>query len=151
MNIPVIGKVVRSLATANIARLMGVMLESKVSLLDALGLVKNAAGNERDADLLGEARDATERGEAISTVFSRSTLITPSVTEALRHGERNAQIGPIMSDMADFLDEENEVVVKAAMSVLEPLILIVLGLVVGFIALSMFIPLFDLTSLAGGR
>ena len=93
--------------------------------------------------------EATTRGETISAVFSRSPLISPSVSEAIRHGEQNAQIGPIMTDMADFLDEENEVIVKTAMSLLEPLILIALGVIVGFIAVSLFIPLFDLTATAG--
>ena len=93
--------------------------------------------------------EAASRGESVSSVFVRSTLIVPTVSEAMRHGEANGQIGPILMDMADFLDEENDVVVKTAMSMLEPLILIGLGVVVGFIALSLFIPLFDLTAMAG--
>ena len=105
----------------------------------------------RDSVLSEPTLDAATRGEAISTIFSRSPLINPSVSEAIRHGEKNGQIGPILSDMADFLDEENQVIVKTAMGILEPLILIVLGVVVGFIALSLFIPLFDLTATAGAK
>lgn len=146
---PHFGTVMKSIATARIARLLGVMLESRVPLLDALGLARYTTGNRLYSDLMCEATEAATRGESISGVFSRSPLISPSVSEAIRHGEQNAQIGPIMTDMADFLDEENEVIVKTAMSVLEPLILIALGLVVGFIALSLFIPLFDLTATAG--
>ena len=146
---PYFGAVMRSVATARIARLLGVMLESRVPLLDALRLARHTTGNRLYADLMGKATEAATRGEPISGVFARSRLISPSVSEALRHGEQNAQIGPIMTDMADFLDEENEVIVKTAMTVLEPLILIALGFVVGFIALSLFIPLFDLASTAG--
>ena len=69
---------------------------------------------------------------------------------AVRNAERTGQVGPVMSSMADFLDEENEVIVKSLTSLVEPLILITLGLVVGFVAVSMFLPLFDLTSTAGG-
>jgi type II secretory pathway component PulF len=59
-------------------------------------------------------------------------------------------MGPLLLNIADFLDEDNEVVVKSLTSILEPLILVALGLVVGFVALSMFMPLFDLTSATHG-
>ncbi|MCP3904441.1 MAG: type II secretion system F family protein [Planctomycetes bacterium] len=149
VRLPVVGKVVRSVATAKIARLLGVMLESKVPLLESLKLTQHSTGNVHYSDLMKEAVDSASRGEAVSSVFVQSVLIVPSVSEAMRHGEANGQIGPILMDMADFLDEENDVVVKTAMSMLEPLILIGLGVVVGFIALSLFIPLFDLTAMAG--
>ncbi|MBT8484516.1 MAG: type II secretion system F family protein [Phycisphaerales bacterium] len=149
IRLPVFGNVARSLATARIARLLGVMLQSKVPLLEALKLTKYSTGNTVYVELIDDAVDCATRGEAVSAVFARSTLINPAVSEAMRHGEKNGQIGPIMSEMADFLDDENEVIVRTAMSLLEPLILIGLGLVVGFIALSLFIPLFDLTAMTG--
>ncbi|MHC5113193.1 MAG: type II secretion system F family protein [Planctomycetota bacterium] len=149
VKLPIAGKVVRSVATAKISRLLGVMLESRVPLLEALKLTQHSTGNVHYSDLMDEAVEAASRGEAVSSVFVQSALIVPSVSEAMRHGEANGQIGPILMDMADFLDEENDVVVKTAMSMLEPLILIGLGVVVGFIALSLFIPLFDLTAMAG--
>jgi type II secretory pathway component PulF len=151
VRIPYIGVMVRSLATARIARLLGVMLEARVPLLEALVLTKDSTSNYLYTRLMTRAVDAATRGESVSSVFSRSPLINASVSEAIRHGEKNGQIGPILSDMADFLDEENQVIVKTAMGILEPLILIVLGMVVGFIALSLFIPLFDLTATAGAK
>jgi type II secretory pathway component PulF len=149
VRLPFVGPMVRSIATARISRLLGIMLESRVPMLEALELTRDSTTNLMYTEMMTEAVEAATCGEPISAVFARSDLINPSVTEAIRHGERNAQIGPILSDMADFLDEENEVIIKTAMSVLEPLILIVLGVVVGSIALSLFIPLFDLTSTAG--
>jgi type II secretory pathway component PulF len=140
VTVPLIGPLTRSLCTARVARLLGVLLESRVPLLQALRLTRRAAGNSLYAT----------GGEPVSTVFARSALMSPTVAEAIHHGEHNGQMGPILSDMADFLDEENEAVVKTVMSVLEPLILIVLGSVVGFIAFSLFMPLFDLTSMTGG-
>jgi type II secretory pathway component PulF len=146
---PFVGGIVRSLATARIARLLGVLLESHVALLESIELTRRASTNLLYVDLMQDAEEAAIRGESISGVFSRSSLISPSVAEAMHHGERNGQIGPILTDMADFLDEENEVIVKSAMSILEPVILVILGVVVGFIALSLFVPLFDMTSMAG--
>jgi len=65
-------------------------------------------------------------------------------------GEQAGQVGEVLLNLADFMDEDNEVVIKSIMSLLEPAILIALGLVVGFVAISLFMPLFDLTSAAGG-
>ena len=89
-------------------------------------------------------------GEPLSQSFENSSLINPSLTEAIRHGEQNGQLGIVLTDMAEFMDEENEVVVRTLASIIEPIILIVLGAIVAVIAISMFMPLFDLTSLAGG-
>jgi type II secretory pathway component PulF len=72
--------------------------------------------------------------------------MSPSVVEAIRSGERSGQLAPVLLMVADALDEDNEVVVKTLTSILEPVILIVLGLVVGAVAISMFLPLFDLTA-----
>ena len=89
-------------------------------------------------------------GPQASLAFAESDLVTPSLVEAIRSGEQSGQLATLMLNMSDFLDEENEVVVKSLTSILEPLILIGLGILVGFIAISMFLPLFDLTSLAQG-
>ncbi|HEX7010237.1 MAG TPA: type II secretion system F family protein, partial [Phycisphaeraceae bacterium] len=90
------------------------------------------------------------RGEPISAAFADGRLISPSVYEAVRSGEATGQIGPLLLNVASFLEEENEVLLRSLTSLLEPLILIGLGLVVGLVAMSMFLPLFDLTASAGG-
>jgi type II secretory pathway component PulF len=83
-------------------------------------------------------------------VFDESDLVSPTLVEAIRSGEQSGQLGALLINISDFLDEENEVIVKSLTSILEPVILSVLGVVVGFIAISMFLPLFDLTSMAQG-
>jgi type II secretory pathway component PulF len=147
---PKIGKLTRSLMTAQLARLMGVLLESKVQLIDALKLARAAVANVYYIELMTRAEEMVSRGEALSAALSTSDLIVPAVQEAIRTGEQSGQIGLPLLHMADFLDEENEMLVKSLTSLLEPLILVALGAVVGFIALSMFLPLFDLTAAAGG-
>jgi type II secretory pathway component PulF len=148
LNFPKVGRLLRNLMTARLSRLLGTLLESKVPLLDALELTRAAAGGGPYAKLIGEAEEAVTRGEAMSTVLGASSLISPSVQEAFRNGEQTGQIGPPLMQMADFLDEENEIVIKSATTLIEPAILIVLGVLVGFMALSMFLPLFDLVSAA---
>ena len=147
---PRIGRLTRNLISARISRLLGVLLQCQVPLIEALRLTGRAAGHGRYADLLTRAEEAVSRGEAMSSAFTGSDLINPSVFEAIRHGEESGQMGAMLLHVADFLDEENEVVVRALTSLIEPLILICLGVLVGFVAVSMFLPLFDLTSAMHG-
>lgn len=150
LHAPQLGRMCRGLATARFARLMGLLLESRVPMLECLELTRDASANVYYAELLGRAQDALTRGEALSSAITEGGLIEPSVCEAIRNGERTGQIGPVLTSMADFLDEENEIILKSLTGLVEPLILITLGVVVGLVATSMFMPLFDLTGMAGG-
>ena len=96
------------------------------------------------------AEEGVANGSPLSASFEGTYLINPSMTEAIRHGEESGQLAVVLTDMAEFMDEENEVVVRTLASIVEPIILIILGVVVAFLALSMFVPLFDLTSLTQG-
>jgi type II secretory pathway component PulF len=147
---PKLGMLVKGLITARLTRLLGVLVESQVPLLEALKLTRAAAVNYRYADLIALAEEAVARGEPVSTALADPELITPAVYEAVRSGEQSGKVGSLLLTMADFLDEENEAAIKSLTSLLEPLILVVLGILVAFIALSMFLPLFDLAAIAQG-
>lgn len=149
IRVPVFGPMMRGFITARIIRLLGVLVDSYVPLLDALDLTKAATNNCHYEKLVDRAKEAVTRGESMSDAFSDDRYITPAVYEAMRSGESTGQVSVMLLNMADFMDEENEVVLKTLTSILEPLILIGLGLVVGAVALSMFLPLFDLTAQAG--
>lgn len=150
IRMPKFGPLVRNFIVARVVRTLGVLLQSKVQLLDALRLTKLGTPNHHYAELLQRAEVAVTRGDPISTAFGRKDLVPANIYEALRNGERTGQVGPLLLNMADFMDEENEVVMKSLTSIIEPLILIVLGVLVGAVALSMFMPLFDLTAAARG-
>jgi type II secretory pathway component PulF len=143
---PKLGNLIKNVTTARLARMLGTLLESRVPLLDALKLTRESAVNWHYVALLARAEDAVSRGEPISAVLCDTNLIAPCVQESVRNGEQTGQIGAPLMQMADFLDEENDVVMKSLTTIIEPLILITLGVVVGFIAISMFLPLFDLVS-----
>ncbi len=149
LRIPVVGKLTQSFVTARIVRLLGVLMDSHLPLLQVLALVKNAAGNRHYQDLITRAEDAVGRGEPVSSAFDDESLINPSVYEAFRSGEASGRIAPSLITVADFMEEENDVIVRSLTKTLEPLILIVLGSLVGLLAVSMFLPLFDLTAMAG--
>jgi type IV pilus assembly protein PilC len=150
LKLPWLADLSRSLISARLARMLGALLESKVPLLESLQLTRDSATNIHYADLLGRAQDAVSRGEPVSAILGASDLIHPSVQEAIRNGEQSGQMGGPLINMAEFLDEENELFIKAASRLLEPLILVFLGIMVGMMALSMFLPLFDLVSSASG-
>jgi type IV pilus assembly protein PilC len=150
LNLPMVGKVTRSFATARIARLLGVLLDSRLPLLDVLDLIRAGTGNIHYSRLIDDAKSAVTRGEPISSAFMSSDLITPSVVEAMRSGESSGKVAPSMLTMSDLMDEENEVLVKSLTGILEPVILLGMGVLVGFMALSIFLPLFDLTAMTAG-
>jgi len=150
LKLPTLSGVTRAYATARIARLMGVLIECNVPLLDTLQLVRNATGNAHYEKLMRRAEDTVVSGDAVSSAFADDTMIEPALYEAIRNGEQTGKMSLLMLTVADFMDEENDGRLKALTSLFEPMILIFLGLMVGGIAISMFMPMFDLTATAGG-
>ena len=145
-----VGALCRSFATARITRILGLLSESHVPLLTALELTRKASGNAVYAELLARVQDAVERGEPISGRLGEGGLISAPVCEAVRTGENTGRLGEVLTNIAEFLDRENEVIIRSLTSILEPLILVVMGLLVGAVAVSMFLPLFDLAASTGG-
>jgi len=148
---PKIGEIARSIASARMARMVSLLLESHLPLLDVLSLCAGSMRSPEYAGLLRQAHDAVEIGQPMSTVFEDTDLLHGLVREGVRTGERTGRIGMMLGNVADFLEEENEATLKALSAIIEPLLLVTLGLVVGGIATSMFLPLFDLTASAGGQ
>jgi type II secretory pathway component PulF len=150
VRLPQIGALARALVTARIARILGLLVDSRVPMLTALDLTRRATGNAVYADLLATVHDAVERGEQISSKLGDGALVSASVCEAVRTGETTGRLGDVLSNIAEFMDRENEVVVRSLTSILEPVILLVMGALVGAVAVSMFLPLFDLAASTGG-
>jgi type II secretory pathway component PulF len=147
LRLPIAGKLLRSFAVARIMRVVGVLSQGSVPLLDALALARQTMTNRQYARLVARAEAAVTRGSTISSALADSPLVEPAICEAVRSGEQSGQLGGLLLNLAGFLDEDNEVVVRSLTSILEPIILIALGVVVGFVAMSMFLPMFDLTAM----
>lgn len=149
LRLPAVGNVVRSFATARIARLLGVLLDSHLPMLEALQLSRGSVSNIHYQALMDRAAEAVSRGQPMSSAFKDSPLVHPSIYEATRSGEQSGQLSSLLLDTAEFMDEENEILLKGLISIIEPVILIFMGVMVGFVALSIFTPLFDATGLVG--
>jgi type II secretory pathway component PulF len=149
LKLPWVGNLVRSFATARIARLLGVLLDSHLPVLEALQLTRGSVANMHYRKLIDRALEFVSRGQPISLAFKGSDLIHASIYEAMRSGEQSGQLSPLLLDVADFMDEENEILLKGIIGIIEPAMLITMGVMVGFVALSIFTPLFDATGLVG--
>jgi type II secretory pathway component PulF len=149
LKVPCVGNLVRSFATARIARLLGVLLDSHLPVLEALQLTRGSVANVHYRELIDRAAESVSRGQPISQAFKDSDLVHVSIYEATRSGEQSGQLSPLLLDVADFMDEENEVLLKSVIGIIEPVMLITMGVLVGFVALSIFTPLFDATGLVG--
>ncbi|MCY2930988.1 MAG: type II secretion system F family protein [Planctomycetota bacterium] len=151
LRLPKVGAITRNFATARITRLMGVLMDSCLPVLEVLRLTRTATRNVHYVELLAKAEEAVGRGEPVSAAFQHSRLIAPSVHEAIRSGEETGQVASLLLDLSDFLDEENEITLRSLMSIIEPVMLIVMGALVAVVALSVFLPLFDIGSMTGGH
>jgi type II secretory pathway component PulF len=150
LRLPYLGRIAKSFATARIVSLLGVLLQAHIPILEALRLARQAAGNIRYEELIAKAEDHVAKGEPMSYAFADMTLITPSVHEAIRSGEESGELDRLLTSISTFLEEENEVIVRSLTTIMEPVILIIMGMLVGLISVCMFLPLFDLTAMTEG-
>ncbi len=148
--LPQVGTIVRRFAIARIVRLLGVLLDANVPIIDAIRLTRRSIRHHHYDRLLARTEDAITQGETMSSIWGRSHLVSPSVQEIVRNGERSGQVSAMLLSAADFLDDENELTVRSLTSIVEPIILIIMGAIVGVVAVSLFMPLFDLTSMTQG-
>ena len=144
--VPLLGRLRSSLIQAQVFRTMGVLLESGVGVLDTLELVRRSTRNSRFQALFGNIEAAVTAGGRLSTAFEQSDIVASHISQAIHTGEDSGNLGGSLTFCADILDETNSELINVAMKLIEPLILVGMGLVVGGVAISLFLPLFDLTS-----
>jgi general secretion pathway protein F len=147
---PIFGVVVRQLALARFARTLSTLLQSGVPLLTALDIVRNVVGNTRLADVIDEARDAIREGESIAAPLKRSGEFPPLVYHMVAIGEKSGQLEEMLKNVADAYDSQVETKVGALTSLLEPVMIILMGGVVLFVVLSILMPILQINTLAGG-
>lgn len=144
--LPLIGRMASRLIQGRIYRTLGTLIECRVGILDALALTREVTSNRRFRRVFDEMDEALTSGDRISTVLLKNSFIEPSLAYSIQTGEENGQLGPSISYCADILEEENAEMISAMTKLIEPMILIVMGAVVGGVAISLFLPLFDVTS-----
>jgi type IV pilus assembly protein PilC len=149
VKLPVIGPMCRLLYSSRLLRTLGVMLESGIPLLDGVDVTRGAIGNTDYAMFLDKVEQSVREGKTLSEPFKRSMLFTPIVKQMIMTAEITGSTGIVMLKMADHYEEEMTVTLKTVTSLLEPLIVVAMGITVGVLAMALFLPLFKLSSAVG--
>ncbi|MBU0759183.1 MAG: type II secretion system F family protein [Candidatus Omnitrophica bacterium] len=147
LHIPVVGALTQQVCVARFSRTLGTLLTSGVPILNALETVRDTIGNEFIARAVLEVRDSIKEGESVSGPMEASRAFPPLVVKMVNIGEETGQLDKMLIQIADNFEEEVDVAIGGLTSLLEPLLVVFMGLVVGFIVISMFMPLFSLAKL----
>jgi type IV pilus assembly protein PilC len=149
LKLPIFGEIIKKVAIARFTRTLGTLVRSGVSLLLALEVVKKSAGNLVVVAAIDAAQENVKEGVSLSKTLTATALFPSMVTQMISIGEESGALDKMLEKIADFYESEVEDVVNRLSSILEPLIIIFLGVTVGLIVIAIMIPLFDVTSGAG--
>ena len=150
LELPVMGQLVRKIAIARFTRTLGTLLSSGVPILQSLMVAKDTTGNEVMARSIIHVHDSVREGETVAKPLLKAGLFPAMAVNMISVGEETGALDQMLLKIADVYDEEVDVTVTGLMSLLEPFLIIGMGLIVGFIVVSMFLPLFQLITALGG-
>ena len=149
LKLPVFGPLFQKIAVARFSRTLGTLVSSGVPILDGLNIVSKTAGNKTIETAIQNARASIREGETISEPLGRSGNFPPMVIQMISVGESTGALDSMLSKIADFYEEEVDVAVGNLTSLLEPLLMVFLGLVIGGVVISMYLPIFNMASAVG--
>lgn len=138
---------VKKLAVARFARTLGSLLENGVTLLTALDIVKNIVGNQLIANVIEEAAKQVGKGQALGASLAESKMLPDIFIQMIQVGEQSGQLEAMLYKISDVFEGEVEATVMSMTSLIEPLMIMIMGVVVGFIVLSICLPIFEMNQL----
>jgi type IV pilus assembly protein PilC len=146
LRFPVIGDVLRKSAVSRFTRTLGTLISSGVSILDGLEITARTAGNMVIHNAVMESRASIAGGDTIAAPLQRSKVFPPMVISMIAVGEQTGGLDEMLSKIADFYDEEVDAAVGTLLSLMEPIMIVVLGVVVGGMVVAMYLPIFDMVN-----
>lgn len=150
LKIPVIGEVIRKIGIARFTRTLATLLSSGVPILEGLEVTAKTAGNAILEDVILEVRQRIEAGGNMADPMRQSNFFPPMVTQMVSVGESTGEIDAMLTKVADYYEEEVDTVMANLMTILEPILMVFLGVVVGGIVIAMYLPLFKLIQVLSG-
>jgi type IV pilus assembly protein PilC len=144
LRVPVLGDVLRKSAVSRFTRTLGTLVSSGVSILDGLEITAKTAGNRVVQDAIMESRSSIAGGDTIAAPLKKSGVFPPMVISMISVGEQTGGLDEMLAKIADFYDEEVDAAVSNLLSLLEPVMIVFLGVVVGGMVVSMYLPIFDM-------
>jgi type IV pilus assembly protein PilC len=146
---PVIGDLARKAGVAKFTRTLGTLISSGVPILDAMIIVAKTAGNKIIEEGVMSARQSISEGRTVAEPLGETKVFPPMVIQMIAVGETTGALDAMLSKIADFYDEEVDAAVTALTSMLEPLLMVFLGVIIGGIVISMYLPIFSMAGAIG--
>ncbi|MGI8786101.1 MAG: type II secretion system F family protein [Acidobacteriota bacterium] len=146
LKMPIFGMVLKKISVARFSRTLSTLLSSGIPILEALDITARTAGNKVIENALLRARRAIEEGKTLIEPLKAAKVFPPMVLQMTSVGEQTGELDTMLTKVADYYDEEADVAIKNFLTLLEPLLIVFLGVVVGGIVISMYLPLFSLIS-----
>ena len=150
LKLPIFGSILRKIAVARFTRTMSTLISSGVPILDCLDITARTAGNAVVEEAILEVKRAVESGRTIVDPLKESGVFPGMVTQMIGVGEETGALETMLNKVADFYEDEVDAAVKDLMTALEPAMMVVLGVIVGGIVISMYLPIFSLVSQLSG-
>jgi type IV pilus assembly protein PilC len=150
LKLPVFGPLIRKVSVAKFTRTLGTLVSSGVSILEGLDITARTAGNKVVEEAVFKARTTIAQGKTIAEPLGASGVFPPMVVQMIGVGEQTGALDRMLNKIADFYDEEVDTAVAALTSLLEPLLVIFLGVIIGGVVIAMYLPIFKLISVVGG-
>jgi type IV pilus assembly protein PilC len=144
LRFPVLGDVLRKSAVSRFTRTLGTLISSGVSILDGLEITAKTAGNRVIQDAIMQSRASIAGGDTIAAPLQKSAVFPPMVISMIAVGEQTGGLDEMLSKIADFYDEEVDAAVSGLLSLLEPVMIVFLGVIVGGMVVAMYLPIFDM-------
>ena len=144
LRLPVFGNLARKGAVARFTRTLGTLLSSGVTILDGLEITARTSGNRVIHDAIMHSRSSIAGGESISEPLKASGVFPPMVTQMINVGEETGDLDGMLTKIADFYDEEVDAAVESLLKAMEPLMIVILGTVVGGMIVAMYLPIFGI-------
>jgi type IV pilus assembly protein PilC len=148
--LPIFGSIAHKICLARFTRTLASLIRSGVPILEVLQIVSQTVGNVVMEKAVKAAAADIERGEGISTALSKHPVFPTMIIRMLSAGEQTGNIDNMLERVADFLDEEIETTLSGLMSLIEPLLIVFLGVVIGGMVVCMFLPIFNLANIVNG-
>jgi type IV pilus assembly protein PilC len=150
LELPVLGPIMRKIAVARFCRTLSTLIASGVPILDGLDITAGTAGNIIVQDAIMSTRKSIERGETIAAPLKQTGVFPPMVVQMIGVGEATGALDEMLSKIADFYEDEVDTAVAGMLTLLEPVMIAFLGVVVGGIVITMYLPIFGLISELAG-
>ncbi|TDX53036.1 type II secretion system F family protein [Orenia marismortui] len=144
LKLPIFGDLITKISVARFSKTFGVLLDSGVSILEGLDIVSKLMGNKAIADVIRESKQSISEGESIAIPLRKNGIFPRMVLQMIKVGEETGRLDEMLLKIADFYEKEVEHKVEAVVSLIEPLMILVLAGVVGFIVLALMLPMFDM-------